>query len=286
MGTRIRESQYDAATWNRTPERRSELRRGRALLADHGELIQQGDEGHCHQDEQGNGVKAWVDPHPGREGLHPGLNKVLWQPLSRPRVLVYPGSRTVEADGQDDGQEEHLYARDPDRLEVDQDRDVLEKCFGKPDPQGVPVDGEMRTERQQERGARARDREPDRSQFAPPHGQYHQPYQQRYAQVAGWVGQLWRRSQDRSQKIDPESCDHTRWLNAVGDASRTGEEVPDRITGDCSEAKAGREQPGRCHADSRDDLVPVRQREQDQPDRRHDGAVRQYLRIDEELGGA
>ncbi len=88
-------------------------------------------------------------------------------------------------------------------------------------------------------------------ELAPPHGQYHQAYEQRYAQVAGWVGQFRRRSQDRSQKIDAESCDHTRLVECRGRcvAARRGSTRSDsrRLA---AKQSAGREQPGRCHANS------------------------------------
>lgn len=156
-------------------------------------------------------------------------------------VLEDPGPRTVETHGQDDGQKEHLDAGDPDRLEVDEDRDVLEEGFGEPDCQRVAVDGQAGTQGEQERSARARDCETHDPELAPPHRQHNEAYEQGNTQVAGWVGEPRRGAQERPHKIDAEGGDHPSRLNPVRDAAWPREEVPDRIAGDHREAGARRQ---------------------------------------------
>ena len=147
-------------------------------------------------------------------------------------------------------QEEDLDARDPDGLEVDENRDVLEERLGEPDRQAVPVDGETGTQREQERSAHARDREAHDPEPAPQHSQCHEADEQRNAQVAGRIGRPWRRAQDRPEKIDVERRDHTGRLNAVSDPARTCKEVADRIAGYRRETSARCDKPGHRRADT------------------------------------
>lgn len=254
---RVGKRQHDAAARNRASERRSELWRGHILLFDQRQLVQEWDKDHHEQYEQGKGTQARVRSHPGRETPHPRLDGMSREPWSCSRVLEDPGPRVVEADREHDRQKEHLDASDPDRLQVDEDRNVLEDRLGEPDRKGVPVDGETRTEGKHERSTRGRDREPKYPDLPPPHSQCNQADEQRNTQIAGRVDQLWRCSQDRPEKIDVEGRDRPGRLDAASDAPRTCEEVADRIAGDQRETSACREEPGRRHANTGDDFAAM-----------------------------
>ncbi len=126
-------------------------------------------------------MQSGVQSGPGHDTPHPMLSDRLGERPGAASVLEYPGPGVVQTDRQDDRQEEHLDARHPDRLEVDENRDVLEERLGEPDRKGVPVDGETRTEGDHECSTRAGDREPDHPELPPPHGQCHQADEQRNA---------------------------------------------------------------------------------------------------------
>ena len=78
---------------------------------------------------------------------------------------------------------------------------------------------------------------------------------------------------------------HPGRLNAVGNPARACKKVPDRVAADHRETSACGDEPGCRGADPSRDLVAVRQAKENQADRRHEGAVHKYLRVDEELGG-
>ena len=98
-----------------------------------GKLVQKRDESCGDEDQQHNVAQARVRPDSPCHLAHPWLDVISWTRAQLPRVLDDPSPRTVEADCQDDRQEEDLDARDPDGLEVDENRDVLEERLGEPD---------------------------------------------------------------------------------------------------------------------------------------------------------